>query len=118
MGEEQSAEVKEANSEKQAKAESEDAVRLKALTLARNKVKQARDPSEVVGTLNMSTSKKMMSLVKKGCYPLSCGSSSDKENTQMVLMECKVLQKTIFGKKMVIASAVGQEQSIRGVYYR
>merc|ERR1712192_194891 len=102
----------------QAKAESEDAVRLKALTLARNKVEQARDPSEIVGALNMSTPKKMTSLVKKGYYYLSCGSSSDKENSQKVLMECKGLQKTIFGKKMVIASAVGQEQSIRGVYYR
>ena len=77
-GEERSAEVKEANSEKQAKAESADVVMLKALTLARNKVKQARDPSEIVGALNMSTSKKMVSLVKKGYYPLSCGSSSDK----------------------------------------
>lgn len=51
---------------------------LKALTLARSKVEQARDPSEIFGALNMSTSKKMASLVRKGYYPLSCGLSSDK----------------------------------------
>merc|ERR1712192_14551 len=109
--EERCAEVKEANSEMQAKDTSEDAVRLKALTLARSKVEQARDPSEIFGALNMSTSKKMASLVRKG-YPLGCGSSSDK-----VLMKCKGLQKTTYGKKMVAASTIGQEESIRRVHY-
>ena len=41
-----------------------------------------------------------------------------KENTRKVIMEYKGLSKTFLGKKMVVAAAIQQDESIRRVYYR
>merc|ERR1719239_1913706 len=60
-----SAKVKDVISKKQEMDESEDAARLKALTRARNKIEQAREPREILGAVNLSTSEKMASLRKK-----------------------------------------------------
>jgi len=118
------AKVKDAKSKKQGMDGSGDAARLKALTRARDNIEQARDLSEIQGAVNLSTSKKVASLRKKLAtlgmkgYPQCSGTSSDKENSRKMLMEYKGLSQTFLGKKMVVAAAFQQKESIRRVYYR
>jgi len=118
------AKVKDAKSKKQGMDGSGDAARLKALTRARDNIEQARDLSEIQGAVNLSTSEKVASLRKKLAtlgmkgYPQCSGTSSDKENSRKMLMEYKGLSQTFLGKKMVVAAAFQQKESIRRVYYR